>query len=138
VLIGASFGLGSAMFNSGVATTVADGLVDVFGEFGEFGIVLGLLVATMAITELVTNNAAAALLFPIALGVAASTGLDPRGLALGVAVAASASFLTPIGYQTNMMVYGPGGYRFTDYTRIGVPMNLLVVPTAVVCILTFW
>ncbi len=138
VLIGASFGLGSAMLNSGVATTVADGLIDVFGGFGEFGIVLGLLLATAAITELVTNNAAAALLFPIALGIAATTGLDPRGLALGVAVAASASFLTPIGYQTNMMVYGPGGYRFTDYTRIGIPMNLVVMPTAVFCILTFW
>ncbi len=138
VLIGAAFGLGAAMQNSGIAVTFADGLVTAFGNLGDFGIVLGTPPATAAITELVTNNAAAALMFPIALGVAATTGLDPRGLALGVAVAASASFLTPIGYQTNMMVYGPGGYRFTDYTRLGIPMNLLVMPTAALCVITFW
>ncbi len=138
VLIGAAFGLGAAMQNSGVAITFADGLVAGLGNFGDFGIVLGTLLATAAITEVVTNNAAAALMFPIALGVAATTGLDPRGLALGVAVAASASFLTPIGYQTNMMVYGPGGYKFTDYTRLGIPMNLLVMPTAALCVVTFW
>jgi len=138
VLIGGAFGLGYAMQNTGVAVTFADALVAAFGNFGEFGIVLGVLLATAAITELVTNNAAAALMFPIALSVAATTGLDPSGLALGMAVAASASFLTPIGYQTNMMVYGPGGYRFTDYTKVGIPMNLAVMPTAAVCVLIFW
>jgi di/tricarboxylate transporter len=69
---------------------------------------------------------------------AATTGLDPRSLALAVAVAASASFLTPIGYQTNMMVYGPGGYRFTDYSRLGIPMNLVIMPTMAACVLLFW
>ena len=124
VLIGAAFGLGFAMENTGVAATVAEGLVVVFDGFGDFGLVLGLIVATAAVTELITNNAAAVLLFPVALNIAATTGLNQRGLALAVAVAASASFLTPIGYQTNMMVYGPGGYRFTDYTTLGIPMNL--------------
>jgi di/tricarboxylate transporter len=138
VLIGAAFGMGSAMVNSGVAQIIADGMVDAFDGFGDFGIVLGLVVATAAVTELITNNAAAAIMFPIALGIAAATGLDSRGLALAVAVAASASFLTPIGYQTNMMVYGPGGYRFTDYTRIGIPMNVVVMPLMVWCVLAFW
>ena len=72
-------------------------------------------------------EAAVALVFPIALGVADQAELDPRLLMIGVAVAGSASFLTPIGYQTNTMVYGPGGYRFTDYLRLGVPLSLLVV-----------
>lgn len=74
---------------------------------------LGLVLATIILTELVTNNAAALLMLPIAVSAAGSTGLDPRGAAIAVAVAASASFLSPIGHQTNMMVYGPGGYRFT-------------------------
>jgi di/tricarboxylate transporter len=77
---------------------------------------------------------AAALMFPIALGAAASAGLDPRAAALVTMVAASASFATPIGYQTNLMVQGPGGYRFTDYLRIGLPLGLLVGATAVVAI----
>jgi di/tricarboxylate transporter len=87
--------------------------------------------ATATLTELVTNNAAAVLVFPIAMAVAASTGLEPRELAMAVAVTASASFLTPIGYQTNTMVYGPGGYRFTDYLRLGLPLNLVVITTVV-------
>jgi di/tricarboxylate transporter len=82
---------------------------------------------TLALTEVVTNNAAAVLVFPIALAAAQEHGLAVRPMALAVAIAASASFLTPIGYQTNTMVYGPGGYRFTDYARLGLPLTLLVL-----------
>jgi di/tricarboxylate transporter len=85
------------------------------------------LLATIALTELVTNNAAVVLLFPIAMAAAEANGLDARSVALVVAMAASASFLTPIGYQTNTMVYGPGGYRFGDYARLGLPLTLLTV-----------
>ena len=81
----------------------------------------------MVLTELITNAAAVALVFPIALGVSADTELDLRLLMIGMAVAGSASFLTPIGYQTNTMVYGPGGYRFTDYLRLGIPLSLITV-----------
>jgi len=90
-------------------------------------VVLGVVIAAMLLTEMITNVAAVALVFPVALEAAAQSGLDPRTMALGVAVAASASFLTPIGYQTNTMVYGPGRYRFTDYLRLGVPMSLLTL-----------
>jgi di/tricarboxylate transporter len=76
---------------------------------------------------LVTNVAAVALIFPTAVAVAGEVGLEPRTTLIGVAVAASASFLTPIGYQTNTMVYGPGGYRFTDYLRLGLPLSLVTV-----------
>ena len=83
--------------------------------------------ATTLLTEVITNNAAAVVIFPIAISVAVASGLDPRTIAIAIAVTASSSFLTPIGYQTNTMVYGPGGYRFTDYLRAGIPLNVVVV-----------
>jgi di/tricarboxylate transporter len=102
------------------------------------GALFALVAATILLTELITNNAAAALMFPIALSTAASLGVDPRPLALAVAVAASASFLTPIGYQTNTMVYGPGGYRFQDYSRLGLPLTVLVLALTVFLVPRFW
>jgi di/tricarboxylate transporter len=131
VMIASAFGLGAALQVSGLASTLAFGLVGVFGSLGTTGVVLGVVLATAILTELVTNNAAAVLVFPIAMAVAAATGLEPRELAMAVAVTASASFLTPIGYQTNTMVYGPGGYRFSDYVRLGLPLNLVVMSTVV-------
>lgn len=136
LLIGAAFGLGAAMEGSGLAGELADVLIGRFEAVGEVGIVFGVVLATAVLTELVTNNAAAVVMFPIALAVAGPAGVDPRTMAIAVAVAASASFLTPIGYQTNTMVYGPGGYRFTDYVRVGLPVTLatLVTITAAVSI----
>ena len=113
------------MSSSGLAELVADGLVGVFDAWGPRGVLLGVVLATLVLTEMITNNAAALLMFPIAVATAAAGGLDPRGAAIAVAVAASASFLTPIGYQTNTMVYGPGGYRFGDYARLGFPLTIL-------------
>ena len=127
ITIGAAFGLGAALEEAGLAEDLADGIVTGFDFLGDAGVVLGVVIATMLLTELITNVAAVALVFPVALEAAAQSGLDPRTLALGVAVAASASFLTPIGYQTNTMVYGPGRYRFTDYLRLGVPMSVLTL-----------
>ncbi|MDH4169397.1 MAG: SLC13 family permease [Acidimicrobiia bacterium] len=127
LMIGGAFGLGAAVQSSGLAETIADGLLDATSSFGDFGVVLGLLLSTMILTELVTNTAAAALVFPTAVTVAADSGIDVRITLIGVAVAASCSFLTPIGYQTNTMVYGPGGYRFTDYLRLGVPLSIIVI-----------
>lgn len=129
VMIGASFGLGAAVAGSGLAARLADGLVDLTDGLGDLGAVLGLVVLTLILTELVTNAAAAVIAVPIALDVAATTGLDGRSLVIAVAIAASCSFLTPIGYQTNTMVYGPGGYRSTDYLRLGVPLTLVTVLT---------
>ena len=81
--------------------------------------------ATTLLTEIVTNNAAAALIFPVAIALAKSLGVDYMPFVIAIMVGASASFATPIGYQTNLMVYGPGGYRFTDFLRVGIPINLL-------------
>ncbi len=78
------------------------------------------------LTELVSNNAVAVVMTPIAIGLGSALGIDPRALVVAVMVAASASFATPIGYQTNMLVYGPGGYKFTDFMKVGIPLNLSI------------
>jgi di/tricarboxylate transporter len=135
LLIAAAFGIGEAMQSTGLAETLANGLLDVFSGWGDFGVILGLVIATTLLTEVITNNAAVVVIFPIAIAVAASAGLDPRIIAMTVAVVASSSFLTPMGYQTNTMVYGPGGYKFSDYLRAGIPVNIVV---ALSVALTAW
>ena len=128
-MIAASLGIGVAVEASGLAQSIADLATDSLGPLGVTGVVLGILLTTSVLTEIVTNNAAAAVVAPIALIAASSVGLDPRVMAVGVAVMASASFLTPIGYQTNAMVYGPGGYRFGDFIKVGGLVNLSVLAT---------
>jgi di/tricarboxylate transporter len=137
LMIAFSFGLGAAAAESGLAQELADGLVSVTERWGDLGVLAGILLATMLATELLSNNAAAAVVFPIAVATAAQTGLDPRPLAIGVLIMASCSFLSPIGYQTNTMVFGMGGYRFLDFTRLGFPLSIccflvtmLVLPVA--------
>lgn len=137
IMVAASFGLGTAMEHSGLADVLAGGIVRGFEPFGPLGILLGIILATSLVTELITNNAAAALLFPIAWATASRVGADPRLFAVVVATMASTSFLTPIGYQTNTMVYGPGGYRFGDYTRLGAPLTTAVI-VVILLVARFW
>ena len=134
VVIAAAFGLGAAMQSSGLAAFIAGTLVSAFGGFGTTGVLVGLVVATIVLLSLITNNAAAVLMFPIAISAAGNLGVDVRPFALAVAVAASASFLTPIAYQTNLMVYGPGGYRFFDYARLGIVLTVGVIVTIAVIV----
>lgn len=136
-VIAGSFGLGAAITESGLADAIARNVIHPLGSFGDLGLLLGILLASVALTELVTNNAAAVLMFPIAIATASAAGLDPRPFALAIALGASASFLTPIGYQTNTMVYGMGGYRFGDFVRLGgaitittIVIGMLVIPIA--------
>jgi di/tricarboxylate transporter len=133
IVIAASFGIGAAIENSGLAAAIGSGIVDGFSGFGWRFVLLGIVVSTVALTEFISNNAAAALMFPIAMATATQLDVDPRAFAIAVAVSASNSFLTPIGYQTNTMVYGPGGYRFGDYVRLGLP---LTVATIIACVIT--
>ncbi len=138
VVIAGAFGLGAAIQTSGLADRLGTILIGVSSSFGPLGVLLGLVLATVMLTELITNNAAAALVFPIALSTAAELGLDPRPFAIAIAVAASASFLTPIGYQTNTMVYGPGGYRFSDYIRLGAPLTVVAIAAIMTAVPHFW
>jgi di/tricarboxylate transporter len=131
ILIAAAFGLGTALEVTGLAAAASAAVVAPFGALGPKGALLGVVLAAVLLTELITNNAALVLVFPIAMAAAEAHGLDARAVALIVTVAASASFLTPIGYQTNTMVYGPGGYRFGDYARLGLPLTVLVVAVLV-------
>ena len=134
VVIASAFGLGAAIESSGLAAFGAASLVSAFGSFGTSGVLVGVIMSTIVLLSLITNNAAAVLMFPVAISAASTLGVEPRPFALAVAVAASASFLTPIAYQTNLMVYGPGGYRFSDYARLGGVVTLVVVPAIVVAV----
>ena len=134
LLIGAAFGLGAAVEQSGLAVRIADGFVDGLDGFGTIGLALAIVMATSVLTETITNNAAAVVVFPIALAIAGPAGIDLRIMAIAVAIAASTSFLSPIGYQTNTMVYGPGGYRVADYLRSGAPLSIAVQLTTAVMV----
>ena len=138
VVIAGSFGIGAAMSASGLATEIADVLIGAFGSFGDLGLIIGILIATVILTELITNNAAAVLMFPIALAAAEQAGIDTHAVAIAVAIGASSSFLSPIGYQTNTMVYGMGGYRFSDFARVGAPLTVLMLVVAVIFIPLSW
>ncbi|MGI9626673.1 MAG: SLC13 family permease, partial [Longimicrobiales bacterium] len=138
ILIASAFGIGAATQHSGLADEVAGLVLGSVSGAGMVGTVFGLVLVTLVLTELVTNNAAAILVFPIAVSVADTLGADARPLAIAVAAAASASFLTPIGYQTNTMVYGPGGYRFSDYARLGAPLTVLVAIMISVLVPILW
>ena len=138
ITIAASFGVGTALQNSGAATFLAQALVDSTAAWGPIAGLIIIYAFGSIITELITNNAAAVLMFPICVETAKLYSADPRPFVIALALAASASFMTPIGYQTNMMVYGPGGYRFVDFLRIGAPLNIVLGVIAIVLIPIFW
>ena len=119
------------MHTTGAAGFLGGNMIVALKSLGPWGVLAGVYFTTLLFTELVTNNAAAALAFPIAR--AAAEGLDVNFMpfAIAIAMAASAGFATPLGYQTHLMVYGPGGYRFSDFLRIGVPLDLLVMAVTV-------
>ncbi len=138
ILIGGTLALGTAMEKTGTANAIADILVGWSGALGPVALIAVLYLLTMGLTELMSNNATAALLTPIAISIAHQGGWDPRPFAFCVAFAASCSFLTPIGYQTNTMVYGPGGYRFTDYFKVGAWLSLISWLAATLLIPRLW
>ena len=137
VIIALSLALGTAMVKSGAAEIIVHGLIPLFKPFGIIGILAGLYFITGILAAYITNLAAVALIFPIALSYAHSEALNPIPFMLLIAFAAAANFMTPIGYQTNLMVYGPGGYKFKDYFKIGAPLTALYM-IGTVSILYFW
>ena len=137
VVIAAAFGMGRALDRTGAAHAIAETLLQTAGRhpWVSLAIVYGV---TTLFTEMITNNAAAVLVFPIALATAENLGVNPMPFIITIMIAASASFATPLGYQTNLMVYGPGGYRFTDFLKIGIPLNLLMGVTTVLLAPLIW
>ena len=131
IVIAASFGLGAAIESSGLAAGLGHWLVAATSDLGWRFVLLGVVLATVTLTEFISNNAAAALMFPVGMATAAEVGADPRTFAVAIAISASLSFLTPIGYQTNTMVYGPAGYRFGDYWRLGAPLTITSIAVVV-------
>ncbi|PMR69477.1 SLC13 family permease [Halomonas heilongjiangensis] len=135
--IAASFGLGAALEASGAAVVLAGAVLDL-ADGNPWTLLVAVYVLVALLTALVTNNAAAVITFPIVMASADSLGVDPMPFVVAVMFAASASFLTPIGYQTNLMVHGPGGYHFSDFLRLGGPLNLLTGAVALTLIPLIW
>lgn len=126
-----SLALGTAMIKSGAAGLVANGVISAFFPFGKIGVLLGIYLITALLAAYITTKAAVAIVFPIALSVAQQLGVPGTPFVLAVAYAAACTFITPHGYVTNLMVYGPGGYSFRDFLRIGLPLTLIYMTVAV-------
>lgn len=143
VTIACAFAISKGMQNSGFADYIADLIIacaDAIGqtEHGSYAMLAILFLITNLFTELITNNAAAALSFPLALAVAEKLGVDPMPFFICICIAASAAFSTPIGYQTNLLVQGIGGYRFTDYVKVGLPLNIIVFLISIFVLPIIW
>ncbi|MBZ8119596.1 SLC13 family permease [Roseovarius sp. LXJ103] len=137
-LIFSMLAIGAGLVESGAVALLVQGIAPFLSVMPGVLVIWSVYLLTSVLTEMVSNNAVAVVVTPIAIGLGEAMGIDPRPLVVAVMVAASASFATPIGYQTNTLVYGPGGYRFTDFLRIGVPLNLSIGLLASVLIPFFW
>jgi di/tricarboxylate transporter len=131
VLLGALIPVADALAATGAAAVLAEALLGLVGTERPWLVLLALMAATMLLTDFMNNAATAAVMCPIALGVAAALGLNPDAFLMGVAIASSCAFNTPVGHQNNTLILGPGGFRFGDYWRLGLPLELLVLAVSV-------
>jgi di/tricarboxylate transporter len=138
VLLGSILPLGLAMQKTGAAQMIATALLQVTAPLGLIGMLAAFYIMTSILTEIISNNATAVVLIPIAVATAAGLGVSPLPFVIAVMIAASNSYMTPIGYQTNTFVYGPGGYRFVDFMKVGGPLNLLMMVVAAIVIPWFF
>lgn len=138
ITIACAFAISRAMVNSGVADMIAAGIIDMSDDYSPHVLLAVLFIITNLFTELITNNAAAALAFPLALSLSNQLGVSPMPFFVVICIAASASFSTPIGYQTNLIVQGIGNYKFTDFIRVGLPLNMLTFIISVLLIPLIW
>lgn len=138
ITIACAFAISKAMQNSGAAEAIAHTTINISKGFGPMGVLAALYLITIIFTEIITNNAAAALVFPIALAAAQQLGVDPKPFFVTIAIAASASFATPIGYQTNLIVQAIGNYKFRDYLKIGLPLNIIAFILCLLLVPYFW
>ncbi|UCF85428.1 MAG: SLC13 family permease [Desulfobacteraceae bacterium] len=138
ILIAGTIALGLAIEKTGASRLYADAFLGMLTGLSPVFVLGGIILLTSISTHVLSNNATAVLLLPIAVSTAAGLGVDPKAFIVGVCFGASACFATPIGYQTNLLVYGPGGYRFSDYLKLGIPMNLIVLTLGSIMIPYFW
>jgi len=138
LVIGSALGLGQAVEASGAARMLGQGIIDVASALGPYGLLTGVVLATALLTNVLMNNGAVAVIFPIVLSVAETQGFDPRAMVVASTLTASMAFVTPIGYQTNLMVYGPGNYRFLDFTRVGGALQVLLWIVVIVLTPAIW
>jgi di/tricarboxylate transporter len=138
ITIAFAFAISRAMENSGFAQAIAAYIIDMSKNIGPYALLAIIFIITNIFTELITNNAAAALSFPIALSVATQLGVNPMPFFVTICMAASCSFSSPIGYQTNMIVQGIGGYKFTDFVKFGLPLNFITFIISVALIPLIW
>jgi di/tricarboxylate transporter len=138
VLVAASLGIGQALEVSGAASWLATKLLSVSSPFGPVAVLATVYLLTMVLSELLSNSATAALMCTLAKSIALQQGLDARPLMIAIAISASCAFATPIGYQTNLMVMNPGGYRFRDYLKVGLPLDLICFIVAMIVIPLVW
>jgi len=138
VLVAGMIPLSTAMVSTGAASTLAEGLVDIVGDSGPHALLLGLVILTFALGQLISNMATALIVIPIAVSAAAELDVSPKPLLMGVCVASAAAFLTPVATPANLMVMGPGGYRFGDYWKLGLPLLALFGAVAVLLVPLFW
>lgn len=137
-LIAGMLPLGTALDKSGAARLLAEGVVNLLGPFGPYAVLFGLLAITFIATSIIPTAALVVLMVPIALKTSASLGISPYALMMGIAMAASSSFTSPISHPANVLVMGPGGYRFIDYLKVGVPLTLIVMLVLMVIMPVFW
>jgi di/tricarboxylate transporter len=137
-LIAGILPLGLAMETTGTAALIAEQITGLLGDVGPRAVLIGIFILTALLTEVISNAAATVLVAPIAIDTAFSLGASPHTFVLAVVIAASTSFLMPIGHQVNVLVFGPGGYRFSDYTRVGVWLNLIILLLVAVALPLFW
>jgi di/tricarboxylate transporter len=137
-LIAGMLPLGTALDNTGAARILAEGMVGTLGPFGPYAVLFGLLVITFIGTSIIPTAALVVLMVPIALKTAASLGISPYALMMGIAMAASSSFTSPISHPANVLVMGPGGYRFIDYIKVGLPLTLVVLVVLMIALPIFW
>ncbi len=138
VLLGSMIPIGAALQTTGGTALIADGIVELSGELSPVFVLLLLIVVTMTLSDVMNNTATAVIAAPIGLEIAARLGVNPDPFLMGVAVAASCAFLTPIGHKNNTLIMGPGGYRFGDYWRMGLPLEILIIVVAVPMIVVVW
>jgi di/tricarboxylate transporter len=131
MIIAMSLALGTAMINTGVAANISEVIINVFKPLGILGLMFGLYFITAILAAYITNKASVAIIFPIAISLAIDLNCSPIPFILITAFASAANFMTPIGYQTNLMVYGPGGYAFKDYFKVGFPLTMIYMVVSV-------